>query len=129
MERKEPPLRIPVRKDPRTIDKYHQYDLVVRELFEDLVIKSVKMDLVALVTTAEGELDPTKFTYYTDPRSPDTGLRYARLLRRYLASVGLVQGDEVFASEKVGNFISQLIETRAGSRTPQAMLYTLEFLA
>eukprot|EP00435_Cladocopium_sp_Y103_P007224 s309_g2.t1 len=71
-----PKLRVPNRKDPRTSDKYDLYDRVVLELFEELVILEVKMELVNLVYY-DNQIDETRFNQLTDPRSPDTGLRYA----------------------------------------------------
>ena len=44
-------VRIPMRKGPRTADKYRTYDQRVLKLFEDLAILGVKMDLVPLVST------------------------------------------------------------------------------
>ena len=127
---KKPPIRVPVRKDPLTVDKYHKYDKITLELFEELVIKDVSMDLVGLVfTEKDAGVDEDKFKSYTDPRSPDTGLRYARLLRRFLNFCGESKKADVFSSKSIGGFIEELITTGAGSRTPQAVLYMLEFFS
>ena len=129
---KPPVVRVPVRKDPRSVDKYAQYDELAKELFEDLVVRGVRMDLVDLVyhDSSPSNVDESKFQVYTDPRSPDTGLRYGRLLRRYLAWIGDSQEkDEVFSNEPIGGFLQSLISEKAGMRTPQAFLYTLEFFS
>ena len=129
---KAPVIRVPVRKDPRTVDKYAQYDELAKELFEDLVVRGVRMDLIDLIycESEPSSLDEAKFQVYTDPRSPDTGIRYGRLLRRYLAWIGdSTEKTEVFESDPIGGFLQSLISEKAGMRTPQAFLYALEFFS
>ena len=130
--RRPPVTRVPVRKDPRTIDKYAKYDELTRELFDELVVRRVMMDLVDLVYlhSEPSMVDESKFQVYTDPRSPDTGLRYGRLLRRFLAWLGdEAEGERVFSNECIGGFIQELIKSASGLRTPQAFLYSLEFFS
>lgn len=121
-----PTLRVPNRKDPRTSDKYDMYDRVVLELFEEMVILEVKMELVDLVYY-DGQIDETRFNQLTDPRSPDTGLRYARLLRRFMTFVseGKVGGDktQVISPGSIGGFVEHLISLKCGFKTPQALIY------
>ena len=125
---KEPPVSTPIRKDPRTLDKYKTYDLLVRDLFEDLILREVRLELVNLVFD-EGAINGERLTHYTDPRSPDTGLRYGRLLKRYLGFFEDSKGEDCFSSANVGLFIEHLTRNNAGKRTPQAFLYTLEFFS
>ena len=129
---KPPPNRIPLRADPRSLDKQASYDALAKELFEELVLLEVRMDLVELVTF-DAQVDEVRFLQLTEPRSPDTGLRYARLLMRYLDFVKKVEPQPakgaIFTALPVGSFIESLISSGAGYRTPQAFLYSLEYFA
>ena len=125
---KPPPMSTPVRKDPRTLDKYRSYDTLVRDLFEELVLREVRLELVELVSEA-GVINDARLAHYTDPRSPDTGLRYGRLLKRFLLFAEGQKGEDCFSSANIGSFVEHLIESNAGMRTPQAFLYTLEFFS
>ena len=95
-------LRIPSRKDPRTADRYGSYDQKVLKL---LVILGVKMDLIGLVSKPDNPgIDERRFRQLTDPRSPDTGIRYANLMRRFLDFLGEVENSD--RSETDGGAIS-----------------------
>lgn len=84
------------------------------------------MDLVILVSF-DGQIDEVRFRQLTNPRSADTGLRYARLLKRYLRST--VDSQTCFGASEVGRFVEKLVREGAGFRTPQAFLYALDFYA
>eukprot|EP00435_Cladocopium_sp_Y103_P057110 s1830_g19.t1 len=128
-------LRVPTRKDPRTADKYQAYDQRVLKLFEDLVILGVKMDLVGLVSKPDNPgIDERRFRQLTDPRSPDTGIRYANLMRRFLDFLSEEKfdpesGEEAISPENVGKIIEHLTASGVGFRTPQSFLYGLDYFS
>eukprot|EP00435_Cladocopium_sp_Y103_P034639 s1626_g9.t1 len=128
-------LRVPKRKDPRTADKYQAYDTKVLALFEELVILEVKMDLIPLVSKGDPpEIDEDRFKQLTDPRSPDTGIRYVNLMKRFLEFLRAKKSEteksgDLLAPESVGAFVEHLISSCSGYRTPQAFLYSLEYFS
>ena len=123
--------KLPMRKDPRTADIYDQYDKATRELFEELVLWEVKMDMVELVFY-DGQLDEARFGLLTDPRSPSTGLRYARLLKRFLlwvSSQGKYGELKPITAAYLGGFVELLISTNTGHNTPRSFLFALEYFS
>ena len=121
--------KMPMRKDPRTADQYDSYDRATRELFEEMALWEVKMDLSDLVFF-DGQVDESRFARLTDPRSPTTGLRYARLMKRFLDWVSL-QGKyseiQPITANYLGRFVEYLIEQSTGFHTPKSFLFALEY--
>ena len=126
--------------DVRRLEKYYARAL---ECFEQLVVFGVRMDLVDLVVLNEGpgEIDTNRFRLHTEPKSPGTGLRYVRILERLIhkyhewcdnPDTGRDRPEDrpsVVGKDFVMIFIEDLISTEAGYRTPQAVLYALEFFS
>ena len=104
--------------------------LISKALFEELVVLKIKMDLVETVVEG-GELMEDRFHILTEPRSAGTGLRYARLLKRYVDAYQ-EHGDpekapqDLFSEGFMQKFILQLISDGSGFRTPQSLVYAIE---
>ena len=128
---------------PNDVRRLEKYFTRTRDCFEQLVVLGVKMELVDLVVTDEGagEIDSNRFRLHTEPKSPGTGLRYVRILERlinrYQELCENPGGEEDLAGGKtcvvgrdfVMRFIEELISSEAGFRTPQAVLYAMEFFS
>ena len=126
------PRALPRRTRPLEAQKLEQYRMATRSLFEDMVILEVPMDLVADVSKDGIEIDDKAFTTLTDPKSPGTGLRYSRLVKRLLAAHAAYQEEEGAPSDAFGQKFMQslmvsLIQDDVGFRTPQSLLYAVEF--
>ena len=126
------PRTLPRRTRPLEALKLEQYRIATRSLFEDMVILEVPMDLVADVSKDGIEIDDKAFTTLTDPKSPGTGLRYSRLMKRLLAAHAAYQEEEGAPSDPFGQKFMQslmvsLIQDDVGFRTPQSLLYAVEF--
>jgi hypothetical protein len=126
------PRALPRRTRPLEAQKLEQYRLATRSLFEDMVILEVPMDLVGDVSKDGVEIDDKAFITLTDPKSPGTGLRYARLMKRLLAAHAAYQEEEGAPSDPFGQKFLQslmvsLIQEDVGFRTPQSLLYAVEF--
>jgi len=126
------PRALPRRTRPLEAQKLEQYRLATRSLFEDVVILEVPMDLVGDVSKDGVEIDDKAFITLTDPKSPGTGLRYARLMKRLLAAHAAYQEEEGAPSDPFGqkflqSFMVSLIQEDVGFRTPQSLLYAVEF--
>ena len=131
-----PPPPPKVRGDGRSkseLEQLEKYNGRARAVFERLVVAKVKMDLVDLVFDASKDppLDGERFALHTEPKSASTGLRYVRLIERLLDYY-----DETVSPESESNpvsgavvtaFIESLIVNEAGYRTPQAVMYSLDF--
>ena len=128
---------------PNDVKRLEKYFARTRDCFEQLVVLGVKMELVDLVVTDEGggEIDSNRFRLHTEPKSPGTGLRYVRILERLISRYqelyenpnseeDLVAGKTcVVGRDFVLKFIEELISSEAGFRTPQAVLYAMEFFS
>lgn len=126
--------------DDRKLEKYFAR---ATECFEQLVVMGVKMDLVDLVVPhSGGDIDSDRFRLHTEPKSPGTGLRYVRMLerliRRHEEIYGSATGEDdevtrnrpsVIGKAFVLEFIEELVNSEAGFRTPQAVLYAMEFFS
>lgn len=127
------PRRLPTRTRPLEAAKLEEFRQLAKSLFEDLIILEVKMDLMDTVSTDTAIVDELFFKF-ADPRSPGTGLRYGRLMVRYLDFFtnkfgGEKVGDKVFGLEAVQAYITKLVMEDAGFRTPQSFLYAVEYFA
>ena len=102
-------------------------------IFEDLVILQVEMELLQDVVSRDGYLDEKRLEALTQPRSPGTGIRYARLLKPYLQdlSSGYTNENrpEVFGSQAMQSHIFKLIEGEVGYMTPLSFIYAVEHFA
>ena len=128
---------------PNDLKRMEKYFARTRDCFEQLVVLGVKMELVDLAVTTEGggEIDSNRFRLHTEPKSPGTGLRYVRILERlinryhelYDNSASEEDPSEgkicVVGRDFVIQFIEELINSEAGFRTPQAVLYAMEFFS
>lgn len=104
------------------------YRTLALGIYEGLLGLKVKMTLTDLVYE-ENKLNLVRFNHYTHPRNAATGLRYGRLVRRYMAHYEPEEGEEYFSTRGIGAFVEHLIGSGGGSRTPQAFLYALEFFS
>eukprot|EP00435_Cladocopium_sp_Y103_P061000 s40_g22.t1 len=125
------PMSLPKRTRPLEAQKLEQYRKMTRALFEDMVIMGVPMDLIADVSKDGTEIDDAVFTTLTDPKSAGTGLRYARLLRRFLDAFAEGKSAEElktpFDQPSLQAYVVKLIQDEVGYRTPQSLLYAVEF--
>eukprot|EP00435_Cladocopium_sp_Y103_P073819 s164_g45.t1 len=102
------------------------------KIFEELVILSVDMDLIDFVTHSnESTIDEEKFRAITEPRSPGTGLRYARLLWNYVDKAESTSTSEVgrpalFGIEMIQREIMDMISKEMGFMTPLSFIYAVE---
>ena len=124
------PIKLPSRSNPLETEKLETFRSLSKALFEELVVLKIKMDLVETVVEG-GELLEDRFHILTEPRSAGTGLRYARLLKRYVDAYQ-EHGDpekapqDLFSEGFMQKFILQLISDGSGFRTPQSLVYAIE---
>ena len=128
------PKKLPARWGPLGAEKQENFRKLAKTLFDDLVILKVEMDLIDLVVVVQGEIDDDTFYMLTEPRSAGTGLRYARLLKKYLAVFEFHGGLEGATPEPFGvpfiqKYLRQLMVDEVGFRTPQSLLYVVEHFA
>ena len=72
-----------------------KFGVLCLQLFGELVILKVKMYLVSeVVDSTKEHVDEEKFVALTEPRAAGTGLRYARLMVRFLEHGSERGGDE-----------------------------------
>ena len=133
--RQVPPIQTkrPVRQSVLDGEKLGVFRSLAMSLFEDLVILQVEMELLPDVMGESNQIDERKFELYTQPRSPGTGLRYARLLKLYLKHMSSKYTNEnrpeVFGSTALQSYIFQLIEEEVGFMTPLSLIYAVEHFA
>ena len=114
------------------IEQLEKYKVRALSAFERLVVAKVRMDLVDLVFDEDKDppLDANRFALHTEPKCPSTGLRYVRMLERLLDYYdGLEEKteDNPVSKPVVTTFIEKLILDEAGFRTPQSVMYALDF--
>ena len=123
------PVTLPSRRNPLEAEKLHSFRVLCRKLFDDLVILRVSLDILESVVP-EKEVDEAKFCTLTDPRSAGTGLRYARLLDKYLSWIqedypGGIEAHKIFSLGLVEKYILGLIDGKVGFKTPLSLVYAL----
>ena len=124
--------RRPTRHNPLDLEKLSAFQSMCLKIFEDLVILQVNMDLVDFVTVEGGSsIDEEKFKIITEPRSPGTGLRYARLMVKYIEKVSSESSPEKgpcspFSIQAVQREILSMISEESGFMTPLSFIYALE---
>ena len=112
------------------LEKYNGRALAV---FERLVVAKVRMDLIDLVfdESKDPPLDGDRFALHTEPKSASTGLRYVRLMERLLdfydENVNQESESNPVSGAVITAFIESLIVNESGYRTPQAVMYSLDF--
>ena len=124
--------RRPTRHNPLDLEKLSSFQSMCLKIFEDLVILQVEMDLVDFVTVDGGSsIDEEKFKIITELRSPGTGLRYARLMTRYIDKLSAESSSEKeanppFSIQRVQREILSMISDETGFMTPLSFIYALE---
>jgi len=123
------PAALPCRSNPLEQEKLLTFRVLCRKIFDDLVIMRVSMDILESVVPIR-DVDEAKFFALTDPRSAGTGLRYARLLDKYLSWIqegypGGIEPHKIFALGQVEKYILGLIEEKVGFKTPLGLVYSL----
>ena len=113
-------------------ERLEKYKARAHVIFERMVVAKVKMELVELVfdETKSPPMDLERFALHTEPKSPNTGLRYVRLMERLLdfhESLGEDAEPNPVSKQVVTAFIEKLVLEESGYRTPQAMMYALDF--
>ena len=109
-------------KEGAELAKFTKKALALYSKFEDY---GVSMDLTELV-------DTERFKAHTLPNRAATGLRYARLMEshfRWLREIDNPFEGRENAFEKLGilGFMEYIIQRKAGARTPQGLLYAVDF--
>ena len=122
----------PTRTNPLELEKRSQFGKLCLQLFEELVILKVKMYLVREVAdTITSLVDEEKFAALTEPRAAGTGLRYARLMMRFLEYLTEGGGEErdpedFFGISSIYSYVLHLISQGVGFMTPLSFLYAVE---
>ncbi len=116
-------------KELAELEKFGKKALNLYRKFDDY---GVKMDLAELVEDEKGYVDNERFKIHTMPNRAATGLRYARLMEahfRWLKAVDNPFEGRENAFEKLGvlGFLEYVIHRKAGARTPQGILYAVDF--
>ena len=111
-------------------EQLEKYKARAHVIFERMVVAKVKMELVELVfdETKSPPMDLERFALHTEPKSPNTGLRYVRLMERLLdfhESLGEDAEPNPVSKQVVTAFIEKLVLEESGYRTPQAMIICL----
>ena len=122
------PAALPCRSNPLEQEKLLTFRVLCRKIFDDLVIMRVTMDILESVVPIR-DVDEAKFFALTDPRSAGTGLRYARLLDKYLSWIqegypGGIEPHKIFALGQVEKYILGLIEEKVGFKTHLGLIYS-----
>ena len=107
-------------------EQLEKYKARAHVIFERMVVAKVKMELVELVfdETKSPPMDLERFALHTEPKSPNTGLRYVRLMERLLdfhESLGEDAEPNPVSKQVVTAFIEKLVLEESGYRTPQAI--------
>ena len=116
-------------KEEAELAKFTKKALALYAKFEDY---GVSMDLTELVELKDGYVDTERFKSHTLPNRAATGLRYARLMEahfKWLREVDNPFEGRENAFEKLGilGFMEYIIQRKAGARTPQGLLYAVDF--
>ena len=122
------PKKLPARWSPLEWGKLEIFRELTKELFEDLVVLKVDMNLVESVVEEAGEIIDNIFYALTEPRSVGTGWR---LLKKYLAVFEFHGGLEGANPEPFGvpflhRYIRQLIADEVSRHIPQSFIYAIE---
>ena len=120
----------PFRRSVLDEEKLVTFDKMCQNIFGDLVIFEVKMDLLADVVNESGQLDEKKLKAFTQPRSPGTGIRYSRLMKTYIAELNAKYTSEnrpeVFGATAMQSHIFKMIDDEVGFMTPLSFIYAVE---
>lgn len=122
----------PKRRHQKEEELYENFFTKCQMVFEDLVVADVEMDLIKLVATDDGAIKVQEFKSLTEPRNAATGVRYANLMLNYCEFFRKKYGmrcvePHILSSEYLLEYIQRLIDAGAGFRTPQGLLYALEY--
>ena len=126
-------VRIPRRTNATEQEILEKYQHMALANYESLVMLGVKMEVTDLVYDDRSDgVDEEKFHWYTEPRSVGTGYRYACLLKKLIQFHTSSHGDctlvpPILGRESILSFIESLIQESCGFRTPQGVLYALEW--
>ena len=127
------PAKIPTRSNLSEQEVLLKFQKLALENYESLVMLGVKMELTDLIfIDQQDKIDEEKFHWYTEPRSVGTGYRYACMLRRLIDHHISAHGDcsltpYILGRDAILEFIEKLVREGAGFRTPQGLLYSLEW--
>ena len=125
--------KIPTRANATEQDILEKFQSITLTNYESLVLLSVKMELTDLVYDDKPDgVDEEKFHWYTEPRNAGTGYRYACLLKKLIEFHTKAYGEctldpPILGRDSILKFIESLIRDDAGFRTPQGVLYALEW--
>ena len=131
-EKDPPPVqkKRPFRRSILDGEKLTTFDKMCQEIFEDLVILQVPMDLLRDIVNEAGQMDEQKLRAFTQPRSPGTGIRYSRLMKDYIKEVNTKYTNEnrpeVFGASAMQSYIFKLIDEEVGFMTPLSFIYAVE---
>jgi len=67
-----------------------------------------------------------RFHLFTEPRSPGTGLRYARLLKAHASRIPGAEKSNPFGIKEIQDHILALITVGVGFMTPLSFVYAVE---
>eukprot|EP00435_Cladocopium_sp_Y103_P051800 s1825_g16.t1 len=112
------------------MEKFHSMSL---ELYKTLKELGVVMELRQLVEKS-GSINEMRFRLHTSPNRAATGLRYARVMKNmfdYAADKDAADPEQEGFLGKVPviEYVEHLIQSGAGYRTPQAVLYSMDFFS
>jgi hypothetical protein len=83
--------------------------------------------LIQHVTAADGNgVNEERFHLFTEPRSPGTGLRYARLLKAHASRIPGAEKSNPFGIKEIQDHILALITEGVGFMTPLSFVYAVE---
>ena len=128
------PAKVPTRKNASEQEILAKYQGACYKIFEILLGAGTKLEIIDLITTDGREVDEVKFHWYTEPRTVSTAYRYARIMLRYGSFYEKKYGSfattpPITGKVSVLEFVEVLKKEGAGRRTPQTLLYALDWFS
>ena len=116
----------------KEVSELEKFTKKAKSLYSKLDDHGVKMDLAELVEKENGYLDHERFQAHTTPNRAATGLRYARLLEAHFRWLRVIDNpfegrENAFEKLNVLGYMEYVIHRNAGARTPQSILYAVDF--
>ena len=118
----------------RELAELKRFQEISCAIFVDMQEMGLRMDIGELVVGDDGSLDLDRFMLHIAPSRAATGLRYARLMRnliRWTSENPNPFKNKEASVEKLNvlGYLEWMVNRETGSRTPQSLLYALDFYA
>ena len=111
----------------------NRFHMMALELYKTLKELGVAMELKSMVE-GSSQINEMRFRLHTAPNRAATGIRYARVLKNLFdfaadKDAANPEGECFVDKVPIVEYAEHLVQTGAGYRTPQAVLYSLDFFS